>query len=174
MVMESAERGPTTAQHPGCSTAKKAKALYFIYPPRQNEFSFFARRLRMGWIHIRLRVRSFSLTLLFSQHTANSVCASRPCSSPGLKDERRVWRADRACSESDRHHTNSLGGQARHLRPAVRGRVVDLRRAETLTGVPPTEDVELATHRCGGVSSPSGAHACQLRPCIGLRIVHVS
>ena len=33
--------------------------------------------------------------------------------------------------------------QARHVRPAVRSRVVDLRRAETLTGADPTEDAEI-------------------------------
>ena len=76
-------------------------------------------------------------------------------------------------SESDHPQAVARGGQARHLRPAVRSRVVDLRRAKILTGAETAEDVELATHRCGGVKPPSGAHACQLRPCIGLRIVHV-
>ena len=68
--------------------------------------------------------------------------------------------------DSDCHHTVARGGQVRHLRPAVVDKQVllfvraDLRRAETPTVVPPAEDVELATHRCGGVTVPNGAHAC--------------
>ena len=76
-------------------------------------------------------------------------------------------------SESGRRRKAACGGQARHLRPAVRSRVVDLRRAEAPPGAPPAEDVELASHRCGGVNPPSGAHASQLRPRVGLRVVHV-
>ena len=52
-------------------------------------------------------------------------------------------------SKSVSHQITACGGQARHLSPAVRGRVVDLRRAETVTGGGvPAEDVELAIHRC--------------------------
>ena len=76
-------------------------------------------------------------------------------------------------SESDCHHLIARGGQARLLRPAVQSRVVDLSRVETPTGAAPAEDVELATHRCGGVRPPSVAHASQLRPCVGLRVVDV-
>eukprot|EP00964_Phaeocystis_antarctica_P081037 scaffold50658_cov63-Phaeocystis_antarctica.AAC.2 len=76
-------------------------------------------------------------------------------------------------SESDRRQAGAHGGQVRRLRPAIRSRVVDFRRAETPpTGVP-AEDVELATHRCGGMVPPSDAHAAsQLCPCVGLRVVH--
>eukprot|EP00964_Phaeocystis_antarctica_P048467 scaffold28066_cov63-Phaeocystis_antarctica.AAC.1 len=82
----------------------------------------------------------------------------------------RAWRSQ--LSESYRHHIVAGGGQARLWRPAVRGRVVDLRRAEKLTGAEPAEDVELATQRCGGMTRPTDAHASQLRPCVGLRVVH--
>eukprot|EP00964_Phaeocystis_antarctica_P121217 scaffold84902_cov63-Phaeocystis_antarctica.AAC.3 len=64
------------------------------------------------------------------------------------------------------------GGQARPLRPAVRSRIVDLYRAEIPLGADPAEDVELATHHSRGVTPPSDAHASQLRPCVGLRVVH--
>eukprot|EP00964_Phaeocystis_antarctica_P011544 scaffold6389_cov75-Phaeocystis_antarctica.AAC.7 len=75
-------------------------------------------------------------------------------------------------SESNCHHVAARGGQARHLRPAVRSRVVDLRRAEKPLVAGPAKDVELATHPCGGVTPPGCAHASQLRPCVGLWVVH--
>ena len=80
-----------------------------------------------------------------------------------------------ARSESGRHEIAARRGQARHLRPAVRCRVVHLRRAdETLTGVVlPVEDVELAAHRCGGMTPPSDAHASQLRPFVGQWVIRV-
>eukprot|EP00964_Phaeocystis_antarctica_P037969 scaffold21718_cov58-Phaeocystis_antarctica.AAC.4 len=74
-------------------------------------------------------------------------------------------------SHSNSHHTSARGGQLRLLRPAVRSRVVDLRRAETPPDADPAEDVELATYCCGGVTPPASAHASQLRPCVGLRVV---
>ena len=70
MVMESAERGPTTAQHPGCSTAKKAKALYFnlyISSPPKRVLLFCTTTVWDGFIRLLVPVRSFSLNLLFSQ-----------------------------------------------------------------------------------------------------------
>ena len=63
-------------------------------------------------------------------------------------------------SESDRHNAAAHGGQAQPLRPAVRSRVVHLRSADIFSilepATSPTEDVELATHNCGGVSPPTG------------------
>ena len=62
-------------------------------------------------------------------------------------------------SESGRHKIIASGGQARPYHPAVRSRVVDLHRAKTHPAAEPAKDVDLATHRCGGVTVPSGAHA---------------
>ena len=76
-------------------------------------------------------------------------------------------------SESDHPQAVARGGQARHLCPAVRSRVVDLRRTDSPTSAGPAKDVKLATHCCGGVRPPSDAHASQLRPYVGLRVVHV-
>ena len=61
-------------------------------------------------------------------------------------------------SESDGHYSRAWGGQLRLLRPAVRRKVVDLRRAKTPPFAVPAEDVELTTHRYGGVMLPSDAH----------------
>ena len=119
----------------------------------------------------------------------NLLClTSHPCSrgqshrtAPSLSEpslisvDTRAWSlryslSKRSKSECRKKFTRQ--GQARPLHPAARSRVVDLRRAETPTVVGPAEDVELATHRCGGVTKPISAHADQLRPYVGLRVVH--
>eukprot|EP00964_Phaeocystis_antarctica_P000690 scaffold383_cov60-Phaeocystis_antarctica.AAC.2 len=65
------------------------------------------------------------------------------------------------------------------MSPAVRSRVIYFHSVKTCIlnyiGVfarEPAEDVELAIRCCGGVSPSNLAHACQLHPCVGLRVVH--
>ena len=76
------------------------------------------------------------------------------------------------CLGRERVPSASRAREVRHfvflidpLCSAVRGRVIDFHRVKNRFSVP-TEDVELAIYRGGGVIIPSIAHSCLLASCV--------